>query len=81
MVKLRMNQAILVATLAVVLLAASPASAQRTTAELRGTVTDATGGVLPGAVVAVKGRKNGATRSLMEPASIASPTCQLGPTR
>ena len=55
MVKLRMNQAILVATLAVVLLAASPASAQRTTAELRGTVTDATGGVLPGAVVAVEG--------------------------
>ena len=65
MVKLRMrgrllcfagpSPAVLVATLAVVLLAASPASAQRTTAELRGTVTDTTGGVLPGAVVAVEG--------------------------
>jgi len=42
---------------------AGPAFAQRTTASIRGTVTDSTGGVVPGASVTVTGTDTGLTRT------------------
>ena len=52
-----------VLALLLILAAALPARAQRTTASIRGTVTDATGGVVPGADVTVKGTDTGLTQS------------------
>jgi Carboxypeptidase regulatory-like domain len=45
------------------LLAAVPAAAQRITATIRGTVTDSSGAVIPGATVTVKGEDTGLTRT------------------
>src|SRR5689334_13709765 len=42
---------------------AVPSFAQRITATIRGTVTDATGGVVPGATVTVRNENTGFTRS------------------
>src|SRR5438034_11068245 len=42
---------------------AAPSSAQRITASLRGTVTDSTGAVVPGATVTVKNENTGFSRS------------------
>jgi hypothetical protein len=47
----------------VLILLSVPAFAQRSTATIRGTVTDATKGVLPGATVTVKSEETGFTRS------------------
>ncbi len=49
--------------LLLVLLTSGVASAQRTTASIRGTVTDATGAVVPGVTVTVTGQDTGFTRS------------------
>jgi hypothetical protein len=46
-----------------VFLAAMPALAQRTTATIRGTVTDSSGAVIPGATVTLKGTDTGLTRT------------------
>jgi Carboxypeptidase regulatory-like domain len=46
-----------------VFLAAMPALAQRTTATIRGTVTDSSGAVVPGATVTLKGTDTGLTRT------------------
>ena len=42
---------------------AVPSFAQRITASIRGTVTDSTGGIVPGANVTVKNESTGFTRS------------------
>jgi hypothetical protein len=52
-----------------VLVAAAPALAQRTTATIRGTVTDVTGAVVGGASVTVKGEDTGLTRTTLTNAS------------
>src|SRR5688500_11838754 len=46
-----------------VLLSALPAAAQRSTAVLRGTVTDATGSILPGATVTITHAETGIART------------------
>src|SRR5438876_8761682 len=48
---------------------AVPSFAQRITATIRGTVTDSTGAVVPGASVTVKGEDTGYTRSTLTNAS------------
>jgi hypothetical protein len=50
--------------LACLLLLASPATGQRTTATIRGTVTDPTGAVVPGAAVTLTREETGLTRSV-----------------
>jgi hypothetical protein len=50
--------------LAAVLAAAAPAFAQRTTATIRGTVTDQTGAVVPGVTVTAKNAATGFTRTV-----------------
>jgi len=52
-----------VLALLLLLAAAVPVAAQRTTASIRGTVTDSTGGVVPGADVTVKGTDTGLSQS------------------
>src|SRR5436190_22888548 len=49
---------------AAILLLASPAAAQRTTANLRGTVTDASHALVPGATVTVTNQDTGFTRTM-----------------
>jgi hypothetical protein len=58
---MRIKSLVLAVTL--VILAALPAVAQRTTATIRGTVTDISGAVVPGATVTVKGEDTGLTRT------------------
>ena len=57
--------------------------AQRSTGTIRGTVTDASGGVMAGAKVAVKNEATGAARTGTTNAagSTSSPTCPWAPTR
>ena len=52
-----------VLALLLLLAVAVPVAAQRTTASIRGTVTDSTGGVVPGADVTVKGTDTGLSQS------------------
>ena len=56
-------------SLFVLLAAVVPSFAQRTTATIRGTVTDGTGAVVPGASVTVKGEQTGYARSTSTNAS------------
>jgi hypothetical protein len=53
----------LILAISFVLLAAMPAFAQRTTASIRGTVSDSSGAVIPGATVALKGEDTGLSRT------------------
>jgi type 1 fimbria pilin len=53
----------------VVILSAAPAAAQRTTANLRGTVTDASHALVPGATVTVTNQDTGLTRTMATNAS------------
>ncbi len=53
----------------VLLALAAPANAQRTTASIRGTVTDSSGAIVPGANVTVKNEDTGFTRSTVTNAS------------
>ena len=53
----------LVLAVVFVLLAAMPAFAQRSTANIRGTVSDSSGAVIPGATVALKGEDTGLSRT------------------
>jgi Carboxypeptidase regulatory-like domain len=58
-----MRKQSLVLAICFVLLAAMNAFAQRSTATIRGTVTDASGAVIPGATVALKGEDTGLSRT------------------
>jgi hypothetical protein len=58
-----MRKQSLVFAICFVLLAAMPAFAQRSTANIRGTVTDSSGAVIPGATVALKGEDTGLSRT------------------
>ncbi|MEM1202228.1 MAG: carboxypeptidase regulatory-like domain-containing protein [Acidobacteriota bacterium] len=51
--------------LLVLWIAASPALAQRTSASLRGTITDPSGGILPGVTVTLTGTETGLIRSVL----------------
>src|SRR5574340_36895 len=53
------------AALLLLVASASPALAQRTTATVRGTVTDATQAVLPGVTVTAVNQENGLTRTVV----------------
>src|SRR5204862_3483158 len=57
-----------------------PSFAQKITATIRGTVTDSTGGVVPGANVTVRGENTGVTRSTVTNASgvYSFPELQVG---
>ena len=57
-----------------------PAFAQKITATIRGTVTDTTGGVVPGANVTVRGEDTGVTRSTVTNSSgvYSFPELQVG---
>src|SRR5947209_4852056 len=59
-----MRRSIVLAAVLLVVLAI-PSFAQRITATIRGTVTDTTGAVVPGANVTVKGEETGYTRSTL----------------
>ena len=58
-----MRKQSLVLAVVFVLLAAMPAFAQRSTANIRGTVSDSSGAVIPGATVALKGEDTGLSRT------------------
>jgi Carboxypeptidase regulatory-like domain len=58
-----MRKQSLVLAICFVLLAAMNAFAQRSTANIRGTVTDSSGAVIPGATVALKGEDTGLSRT------------------
>ncbi len=59
-----MSRALIAAATALAILAAgAPAGAQTNTGEIRGTVRDSSGGVLPGVTVTATNTQNGATRT------------------
>ena len=60
-----MRRLALVASITLALLAPAPASAQRTTASIRGTVRDATQAVLPGVTVTATNEDTGLVRSVV----------------
>ena len=66
--------------LALTLFPSVPANAQVSGATLSGTVTDATGAVIPGVMISIKNRDTGIVRSLMtdEAGFYAAPNLQAG---
>jgi hypothetical protein len=65
----------------ILLALAADARAQRITGELSGTVTDAQGGVIPGADVSVANAASGATRRTVRTMMASSPSPPFPPAR